>query len=401
MADLKALPASLQPKVSGDYIRAGCPFHGSRTQRSLSITKATGRFHCFRCGAWGFTEESRQNYLQQRPRRTTFAKPQKPLAAIRVADAPGSLDADALRTLRRWQDALPDAERYLASRCIPLDLAQRHGLGFCREGESFEGRVRGPRIVVPHTDIDGRVVSLYSRSCAAAGTEAGPPHYHLRGRAKGIFNGAALRRQEGPLFICEGVFDALSLLALGHRAVAVFGLSGWRWEWCRDREVILAFDTDQAADQAVEGFARQAQMMGVRVQRVTPAELGGCKDVNEAHTSGVLRIDVPVAAGRKPAAPQGLVIVETPPPGFPLGTWLTFAKLCAMHHPGAETWSQVDLYSLPWNPRHPLGAGALWLAAGFENLPLEFSASSLRLGHLTMRRDGLQPSGILPERRSP
>ena len=41
----------------GRAIRAFCPFHGSDNQRSLRVDMNTGRFNCFACGAWGYTEE--------------------------------------------------------------------------------------------------------------------------------------------------------------------------------------------------------------------------------------------------------------------------------------------------------------------------------------------------------
>src|SRR2546426_6704750 len=41
-------------------------------------------------------------------------------------------------------------------------------------------------------------------------------HDHLPG-AKGYFNAAALQGDAGPLWVCEGAFDALALLAAGDR----------------------------------------------------------------------------------------------------------------------------------------------------------------------------------------
>ena len=395
MSDLYAMPVGLQPKKSGEYIRAGCPFHGSSNSRSLSITEATGRFQCFKCDAWGYTEEARERYRQENSiKKTAYTKP---LASIRVPDSPTPLDTNPIRTLARWQAGLEDSSDYLASRAIPLAVARQYGLGFCPADETFEGNVRGPRIVAPHTDIDGNVVSLYSRTCLS-GIKGGPTHYHLKGRAKGLFNAPALAQRDGPLFVCEGVFDALSLLVLGYRAVAIFGLSGWRWEWCKERELVLALDADQAANKAIDEFSNQAVMAGVRLLRLTPEELGGCKDVNEAHVKGVLKIEMPSSIVPKEEK-QGRIISETPPDGFPLDIWLNYVQLCAMHHPGSEDWSEVELYSLPPNPKHPSGAGALWIAANFSTLVPEFTSCSLRLGHLVTQRDQLKPSAKLPDSR--
>ena len=82
----------------------------------------------------------------------------------------------------------------------------------------------------PHQE--GHVVNLYGR---AVGTASQVPkakrHDHLPG-AKGYFNAAALQEDAGPLWVCEGAFDALALLGAGvPRVVAIFGVQGWRWEW--------------------------------------------------------------------------------------------------------------------------------------------------------------------------
>jgi hypothetical protein len=105
---------------------------------------------------------------------------------------------------------------------------------------------RAGRVVFPHTTPDGSLVNLYGR---AVGTAAQVPkakrHDHLPG-AKGYFNATALQEGDGPLWVCEGAFDGLSLLAAGvPRVVAIFGVQGWRWDWARAiRELVFALDAD-------------------------------------------------------------------------------------------------------------------------------------------------------------
>jgi len=68
-------------------------------------------------------------------------------------------------------------------------------------------------VVFPHTTPVGRLVNLYGR---AVGTAEQVPkakrHDHLPG-TKGYFNTAVLQAGTGPLWVCEGAFDALALLA--------------------------------------------------------------------------------------------------------------------------------------------------------------------------------------------
>ena len=154
-----------------------------------------------------------------------------------------------------FQAACPSSrgEAYLQQRGIPLALALRYGVGYAAPGTWPHAARdwRGGRVVFPHTTPDGSLVNLYGR---AVGTAAQVPkakrHDHLPG-AKGYFNAAALHPGEGALWVCEGAFDALALLAAGvPRVVAIFGVQGWRWDWVRDiRELVFALDADTAGQQ--------------------------------------------------------------------------------------------------------------------------------------------------------
>lgn len=257
----------------GRSVRAFCPFHGGDRQRSLRVDSETGRFHCFACGAWGYLDgqTARQPHIQIPKQRPVFE------------------DRSAL--LAEYQRQLPWAREYLENvRGIPMDLAKRYGLGFAHPGRWANRDVAGGRVVVPHTTPDGAVVNLYGR--AASLTVAKEfRHDHLPG-PKGYFNGAALAAAgEGPLYVCEGPFDALSLIAAGReRAVAIFGVRGWRWEWARGiREVVLALDADAAGSTGWKELAREGRMRGVRVS-VIESYGGGAKDVNESWLAGQLNI---------------------------------------------------------------------------------------------------------------
>jgi hypothetical protein len=164
-------------------------------------------------------------------------------------------------------------------------------------------------VVFPHTTPDGRVVNLYGRAVGSA--EQVPKakrHDHLPG-AKGYFNAAALQAGLAPLWVCEGVFDALALLAAGvSRVVAIFGVQGWRWAWAREvRELVFAFDVDAAGQQQWRQLARQGTLRGKRVAVLEPVAYGGQKDVSAAWAAGVL------AVGSRPAAAPGGEALAVPP----------------------------------------------------------------------------------------
>jgi DNA primase len=198
--------------------------------------------------------------------------------------------------------ALPGSpgDAYLQQRGIPLALAQQLGVGYAAPGTWPHAARdwRGGRVVFPHTTWDERLVNLYGR---AVGTAEQVPkatrHDHLPG-VKGYFNATALQADAGPLWVCEGVFDALALLAAGvPRVVAIFGVQGWRWDWARAVcELVFALDADAAGQQQWRQLARQAALRGKQVWVLPTAAYGGYKDVNEAWAAGVL------AVGGGPAA---------------------------------------------------------------------------------------------------
>jgi len=138
-------------------------------------------------------------------------------------------------------------------------------------------------------------VNLYGR---AVGTAEQVPkakrHDRLPG-AKGYFNALALPTGAGPLWVCEGAFDALALLAAGvARVVAIFGVQSWRWDWAREvRELVFALDADTAGQQQWRQLARQAALRGKQVA-VLPA------------AGGLVGVGPAAAGGEAPGVPEEL-----------------------------------------------------------------------------------------------
>jgi DNA primase len=288
-------------------LRARCPFHGSDHQRSLSLDLETGRFRCFACGAWGYTQEARERRRQERS--SLIQRPsiqqnshlekgpsfQSILCPVQPSNQPETpARSDLHELLCSYQQALPGSlgEIYLIQRGIPLDVARRAGVGYAAPGRwahVVRDWKRG-RLIFPHTTPDGTVVNLYGRAVGGDDVPKATRHDHLPG-TKGYFNTASIEHGSGPLFVCEGPFDALSLMAAGHdRSIAIFGVNGWRWEWIRlPRQLVFAFDADQAGAKWRE-LARQATILGKKVAFITPEDYGGHKDVNEAWKAGVLAV---------------------------------------------------------------------------------------------------------------
>ena len=328
--------AACRPIVGegGHVLRALCPFHGSDRQRSLRVQVHSGRFVCFACGAWGYMDTARTQWREEQQRQAAFQRPptsrqrmprrrQPSLPRARPAvaaarersahpptpPAPAAARPDLAQQLTAFQAALPGSRgtTYLQQRGIPLALAQQVGVGYAAPGTWPHAARdwRGGRVVFPHTTPDGRLVNLYGR--AVGTTEQVPKatrHDHLPG-AKGYFNAGALQGGGGPLWVCEGAFDALALLAAGvSRVIAIFGVYGWRWDWVREVcELVFALDADAAGQQQWRQLARQAALRGKHVAVLEPMAYGGHKDVSAAWAAGMLRVNAnPVATRHDPAS---------------------------------------------------------------------------------------------------
>ena len=351
---LDSLPSHLKPKGAGKYIRAGCPFHGSTKQRSLSINTENQSFKCFSCGAWGYTEQGRDDYKPDYQPRSDI-KRRKVSTTKTVTLEAG--DAD----LKAFQSNLEQGRDYLESRKIPYSIAEKLGAGVGKLGGAA-------RLILPHTNPDGEVVSLYGRRIDGG---ADFKHYHLS-RPKGIFNAQAMNGEE--VWITEGAFDCLALMASGvTNAIAVFGLNGIRWDWLKNvKRIILCFDFDESGLKAIKEQAEQALLRGIEVLAITKEELGGANDLAEAWEKGTLNlepldaetiaaIDSPPETKLQSKAPT---IPVDPLPGYKALEWTQFrdaTRYITNEHLEAllgADWSEIEIFGIPSGSRS--GGGIAW-----------------------------------------
>jgi len=411
--DLARIPSHLAPIQKGAKVRMGCPFHGSDKQRSLEVSPE-GFWRCYVCQEWGVTEERDRQFREDTNRqayKSTNLHKGLSIPRLNLTKATCEpLPEESLQVLRGWQQGLSEVDQYLQSRAIPLGLAAHYGLAFKPKGDALwidEGKKKwwDARLIAPHTNPQGQVVSLYSRAIDP-NTEKQFRHAHLP-LPKGHFNSPAFLADGEPLYICEGVFDALSLLAVGFdRVVAVFGLGGFRWDWVQphEKEIILALDQDSAGQKAIPTFLDQATQRGIRVARVTADEIGGAKDINEALVMGSLFLrgakapDSPPARDAEHKGNPPPRFPDIPPEGLPADRWLSFVAL-AKQTPMPEGYSEQDIYSLP-TTRTGSDAGILWQAAGITHDRLTFLPDRVVIEResepLVIRRVNLKPSGWMP-----
>lgn len=280
LADIESYRGQGHGAGSGHYQRYYCPIHGGDHQRSLKLNPETGHFKCYTCGAWGYLSDKREEWAEDQKRRNQ-PLPQRRYVAPPKPEEPKPR-SDLLDTLKGMQEALPGSwgEKYLELRGIPLEVAQRYGIGYSAAGKwpNPKRDWKYGRLVVPHQNSGGELVNLYGR---AVGAHDKVPkeirHDHLPG-LKGVFNAPALL--EDTVIICEGAFDALSLLTAGYNACAVYGVDGLRWHWVKSKRVVFAFDADTAGQKWKE-HAWDGVLLGKQVYFLPPEAYRGHKDINE------------------------------------------------------------------------------------------------------------------------
>jgi DNA primase len=232
------------------------------------------------------------------PKRSTVPKLPLPID-------PQSTDSELLTQVAEYYhetlEQSPEALGYLASRGLDVaDVAARFKLGFAnrtlgyrlpqknrKDGQEIRARLQeigviresghehlNGSLVVPICDAAGQVVQLYGRKITPNLRSGTPRHLYLPGPRRGLFNLEALR-QSKEIILCEALIDALTFIASGYEnATAAYGTNGFTDELlqamksCGTERVLLAFDRDDAGDQAAEKLAKKLGAEGISCFRV-------------------------------------------------------------------------------------------------------------------------------------
>lgn len=316
--DIELALRDLHPQDRGDYYMLTCPMCG---RREAYIYKGSTHFRCNRANKCGFSfsvwQHVQQTYslsksetfkmlaacagfdLRQSAWNARIAVqpvPPEPLPQPEPQAQP-TLDTH----LSSYQAALTEDSQgalYLHWRKIPFSLARAYGLGFsppyqwCHFKNDRQVRQwRYGHIVCPLENPAGELVNLHARALDTRGLarRLQLSHDTLPG-ARGLFNARVLAQAEC-VFLCEAVFDALSLALAGITSVvALAGGNGLYWPWFREvKTLVFCFDADRAGGQAYLKLAKIAWLSGIAVYRLPPEIYGGEKDLNDALRTGTLR----------------------------------------------------------------------------------------------------------------
>ena len=169
------------------------------------------------------------------------------------------------------------AEAYLKSRGIPIEIARLARLGVVVEPEVGHEIYQG-RLSIPYVTKSG-VVDLRFRSLNPA---VEPKYMGLTGVDTKMYNVLDIERAGDYIGICEGELDALTLSAcVGIPCVGVPGANSWKKHYTRllaDFERILVFaDGDQPGKEFANSLARELP--------VTIVQFPDGEDANSYYTS--------------------------------------------------------------------------------------------------------------------
>ena len=308
LAELEAV-ATIRPVSTngGCGRRMGCPFHGSEHQRSLDVNLVTGRFSCYNCASWGYLSDRssrRSRTSKDGPApygsnsRTGINKslheeahkpPRMPEMVPHQKPSSPKLEQYLEAARRHLEDPLSTV--YLEARKVPLALAKALGLG-CFPPGTWRAKERSRRatttgkwgrIDFPLETPGGELVGIYSRAVDPQypGKKAPKEVRHDIWGKRGIFNPRAF---SGPaLYLTEGCFDALAMLAAGYTtSAALVGTKGLRWEWLsKIQELYLCGDMDAEGMKAAWSQGGEAILYGVRVYVPGPEAYGGHQEPAE------------------------------------------------------------------------------------------------------------------------
>lgn len=216
------LEAMMDAQPSGNgWRRTNCPlcvYYGepSEDRRQSFGVHDSGKWHCFRCGAFGFLGEG-AGEAPQGDSTPDFMEPPEGFVPLSSSDGQRSI-------------ALAPARAYLASRGVTPDLIERTGLGACATGK-YAGRVVMPVLdtsgkhwlgYVTRVWLSGKALKRAQQLTEAEGGEFRKylyPPWPNRGRC--LYNEVALREpNDRPVLAEEGVFDTFPYLP---HAVAFLG----------------------------------------------------------------------------------------------------------------------------------------------------------------------------------
>ena len=181
------------------------------------------------------------------------------------------------RAAEKYAANIYQAEGYLKSRGIPIEIARLARLGVVVEAEVGHEAYQG-RLSIPYVTKTG-VVDLRFRSLNPA---VEPKYMGLTGAETKMYNVLDIERASNYIGICEGELDTITLSScVGIPCVGVPGANSWKKHYTRllaDFERVYVFaDGDQPGKEFATSLARELP--------VTIVQFPDGEDVNSFYIS--------------------------------------------------------------------------------------------------------------------
>ncbi|MGE5581095.1 MAG: CHC2 zinc finger domain-containing protein [Bacillota bacterium] len=281
-------------KQGADFVGL-CPFHDDH-EPSLVITPETNLWHCFgACNTGGsvidFLMKLEGISFRHAVEKLTGV-PELPIVAENLDRQkllnqvtefyhqtlyrdPAALEYLTKRGIRS-EEAIQTFKIGYANRTLNYAVSEevRTGLkeiGIFRDSghEHFNGSV-----TIPILDENGSTLEIYGRKVLSNLRKGTPLHLYLPGPHRGVWNWQAFKASK-EIILCEALIDALTFWVNGLRHVtASFGVGGFTpdllnaFNLYATEKVYLAYDNDQAGNQAALALAPKFAAAGIDVYRV-------------------------------------------------------------------------------------------------------------------------------------
>jgi DNA primase catalytic core len=297
-----------------------CPFHDDH-EPSLVITPSKNLWNCLgacrRGGdviAWVMHSEgisfrhAVELLREDLPLKASSTRPGVQRSTVPKLPAPVERDADDHALLHQvvsfYHETLkqsPDALKYLAGRGLESsEMIDHFRLGYANRtigyrlpasnraaGAELRGRLQklglyretghehfNGSVVIPIFNPEGDVVQMYGRKITRGLREGTPLHLYLPGPHRGVWNQEAIAASK-EIILCEALIDALTFWCAGYRHVtASYGVNGFNEEIKAafrrhgTKKIYLAYDRDDAGENAARAHAEELISMGIECFRV-------------------------------------------------------------------------------------------------------------------------------------
>jgi DNA primase catalytic core len=404
----------IELKRAGANLVGRCPFHDDRTP-SLIVTPSTNLWRCMgKCNVGGSTIDwvMKTQGVSFRHAAELLRADHSSLAAgnghvVRQATttklpSPITQDADDQQTLRDvvrfYHDTLkesPEALRYLESRGLTHpEMIEHFRLGFAnrklgltlpeknrKAGAELRGRLErlgilretsghehmNGSVVFSIFSPEGDVLGMYGRKIGEGLRPGTPLHLYLPGPHRGVWNEEALVASK-EIILCESIIDALTFWCAGFRNVtASYGVNGFTDDHRAalkkhgTRRVLIAYDRDEAGEEAASTLADELLKMGIECFRVLfskgmdaneyalhvqPAAKSLGMLLNQAHWLGKgqpPRPEAEKAAEKVIAVPVAVEPLADPEPAAKEKTDAPVPSLAADEVPREDTLAQMEV----------------------------------------------------------